>query len=93
MFVVFEHFQCQTMQKTGLTLLCSMDPILYSFVVFVAFQAPAVHVVAVGLESGRIILHNLKFDETVLELKQDWGPVTTLSFRTGKTFIHQFRIK
>ena len=51
----------------------------------VAFQAPAVHVVAVGLESGRIILHNLKFDETILELKQDWGPVTTLSFRTGET--------
>ena len=73
--------------------MCSNDSILYSFVALVAFQAPAVHVVAVGLESGRIILHNLKFDETVLELKQDWGPVTTLSFRTGKTFIHQFRIK
>lgn len=45
-------------------------------------QAPAVDVVAVGLSSGQIILHNLKFDETVMEFTQDWGLVTTISFRT-----------
>lgn len=45
-------------------------------------QAPAVDVVAVGLASGDIILHNLKFDETVLKFKQDWGPVTALTFRS-----------
>lgn len=45
-------------------------------------QAPAVDVVAVGLASGKIILHNLKFDEAVMEFMQDWGFVTNLSFRT-----------
>ena len=45
-------------------------------------QSPVVDVVAVGLESGRIILHNLRFDESVTELQQDWGAVTSLSFRS-----------
>ncbi|XP_054268854.1 WD repeat-containing protein 36 [Macrosteles quadrilineatus] len=45
-------------------------------------QAPAVDVIAVGLLSGKIILHNIKCDETVMEFTQDWGPVTSLSFRT-----------
>ncbi|XP_067002805.2 WD repeat-containing protein 36 [Anabrus simplex] len=45
-------------------------------------QAPAVDVVAIGLANGKIILHNLKYDETVVEFMQDWGLVTTISFRT-----------
>lgn len=45
-------------------------------------QAPALDVVAVGLNSGRIILHNLKYDETIMEFIQDWGMVTSISFRT-----------
>lgn len=45
-------------------------------------QAPALDVIAVGLEDGRIILHNIKFDETVVDFKQDWGRVTGISFRT-----------
>lgn len=45
-------------------------------------QAPAIDIVAVGLENGKIILHNLKYDMTVLELTQDWGPVTSISFRS-----------
>jgi U3 small nucleolar RNA-associated protein 21 len=45
-------------------------------------QAPAVDVVAVGLASGEMFLHNLKFDETVMKFKQDWGPITALTFRT-----------
>lgn len=45
-------------------------------------QAPAIDVVAVGLTSGDIILHNLKYDETVMEFHQDWGLVTSISFRT-----------
>ncbi|KAG7161754.1 WD repeat-containing protein 36-like [Homarus americanus] len=45
-------------------------------------QAPAQDVIAVGLANGRIILHNLKFDETVVDFKQDWGRVTGISFRT-----------
>jgi len=45
-------------------------------------QAPAIDVVAVGLESGDIMVHNMKYDETVVKFSQDWGPVTSLSFRT-----------
>lgn len=50
--------------------------------VVVLEQAPAPDVMAIGLADGRIILHNLKFDETVVEFKQDWGKVTGISFRT-----------
>ncbi|KXJ18320.1 WD repeat-containing protein 36 [Exaiptasia diaphana] len=45
-------------------------------------QAPAIDVVGVGLQSGKIIIHNLKFDETVMFFQQDWGPVTSIAFRT-----------
>ncbi|PSN35551.1 WD repeat-containing protein 36 [Blattella germanica] len=54
----------------------------WSSAITVLEQAPAVDVVAVGLESGRIVLHNLKYDETVMEFMQDWGVVTNLTFRT-----------
>jgi hypothetical protein len=40
-------------------------------------------VVAVGLGSGKIIIHNLKYDETLMSFMQDWGPVTAMTFRTG----------
>ena len=51
-------------------------------------QAPAIDVVAVGLVTGKIILHNLQFDETIFELFQDWGPVTCISFRSdGETIM------
>jgi len=42
-----------------------------------------VDVVAIGLANGQIYLHNLKFDETITKFTQDWGPVTTIAFRTG----------
>lgn len=45
-------------------------------------QAPAINVVAVGLVDGRIVLHNLKVDETIFEVVQDWGLVTSISFRS-----------
>ncbi|KAK2518093.1 Wdr36 [Columba livia] len=45
-------------------------------------QAPAVDVVAIGLVSGHIIVHNIKFDETLMKFQQDWGPITAISFRT-----------
>jgi U3 small nucleolar RNA-associated protein 21 len=53
--------------------------------VTVVVQAPAVDVVGVGLQDGRIFVHNLKFDEVIMKFQQDWGPVTTLSFRTDNT--------
>jgi U3 small nucleolar RNA-associated protein 21 len=39
-------------------------------------------VLAPGLENGDILLHNLKYDETVVKFHQDWGSVTALTFRT-----------
>lgn len=47
-------------------------------------QAPAIDVAAIGLRDGRIILHNLKLDETLFELVQDWGCVISISFRTDE---------
>ena len=46
-------------------------------------QAPAIDVIAVGLSSGRIVLHNMRYDETVVSFLQEWGPVTAVTFRTG----------
>ena len=43
-------------------------------------------VVGVGLADGRILLHNVKYDETVLQLCQEWGPVTAISFRLGMDY-------
>ncbi|KAL7306527.1 hypothetical protein TKK_0001221 [Trichogramma kaykai] len=45
-------------------------------------QSTAVDIAAVGLENGKIIFHNLKLDQTLFELEQDWGCVTSISFRT-----------
>ncbi|KAM9734451.1 LOW QUALITY PROTEIN: WD repeat-containing protein 36, partial [Menidia menidia] len=45
-------------------------------------QSPAVDVVAVGTATGRIIIHNIRLDETLMSFTQDWGPITTLAFRT-----------
>ncbi|RWS24154.1 WD-repeat protein-like protein [Leptotrombidium deliense] len=45
-------------------------------------QSPACNVVAIGLENGNIIIHDLKQDETVMNFKQEWGSVSSLSFRT-----------
>ncbi|KAL4822414.1 hypothetical protein H8958_004934 [Nasalis larvatus] len=47
-------------------------------------QAPAVDVVAIGLMSGQVIIHNIKFNETLMKFRQDWGPITSISFRTGQ---------
>ena len=45
-------------------------------------QAPALHICAIGHESGLIVLHHLKEDQTLIKFHQEWGPVTSLSFRT-----------
>lgn len=50
--------------------------------IVVLTAAPAVDVAAIGLTNGEIILLNLKYDERIMEFKQDWGPVTGISFRT-----------
>ena len=45
-------------------------------------QAPAIDVIAVGLDDGRIFVHNLKTDETLMTFSQEWGSVLAISFRT-----------
>ncbi|KAJ6218098.1 hypothetical protein RDWZM_009255 [Blomia tropicalis] len=45
-------------------------------------QAPALHVVAIGHQSGLIVLHNLKEDQTLMKFYQEWGPVSDIAFRT-----------
>ncbi|XP_058473058.1 WD repeat-containing protein 36 [Solea solea] len=45
-------------------------------------QSPAVDVVGVGTATGRIIIHNIRMDETLMSFTQDWGPITSLAFRT-----------
>jgi len=47
-------------------------------------QATAIDVCGVGLADGRIILHNLKFDEQVMSFIQEWGPIKSLTFRTDQ---------
>uniref|UniRef100_A0A8C6VFV6 WD repeat domain 36 n=1 Tax=Naja naja TaxID=35670 RepID=A0A8C6VFV6_NAJNA len=63
------------------------NKLLYTFPgwgagVTVLEQAPAVDVIAIGLVIGHIIVHNIKFDETLMKFQQDWGPITAVSFRT-----------
>lgn len=45
-------------------------------------QAPAVDVIAVGLNNGKIIIHNIKYDETIVEFTQNCGVVTSIAFRS-----------
>ncbi len=45
-------------------------------------QSPALDVVACGLADGRIVLHNLKTDKTVMVLRHADASVTSLSFRS-----------
>ncbi|XP_037607717.1 WD repeat-containing protein 36 [Sebastes umbrosus] len=45
-------------------------------------QSPAVDVVGVGTATGRIIIHNIRLDETLMSFTQDWGPISSLAFRT-----------
>lgn len=54
----------------------------WSSAVTVLQQSPAVDVVGVGTATGRIIIHNIRMDETLMTFTQDWGPITGLAFRT-----------
>ncbi|KAM6901067.1 WD repeat-containing protein 36 [Lycodopsis pacificus] len=45
-------------------------------------QSPAVDVVGVGTATGRIIIHNIRLDKTLMSFTQDWGPISSLAFRT-----------
>jgi len=45
-------------------------------------QSPAVDVIAIGLSNGKIIVHNLKLDQSITQFHQAEGAVTALTFRT-----------
>ncbi|CAL1530137.1 unnamed protein product [Lymnaea stagnalis] len=45
-------------------------------------QSTAIDVMAIGLEDGQVILHNLALDKTIVKFKQDFGPITRIGFRT-----------
>jgi hypothetical protein len=49
----------------------------------VYLKSPEEKVIAIGLADGRTIIHNILYDQTVMTVKQDWGEVTAISFRTG----------
>ncbi|KAG0564859.1 hypothetical protein M758_8G142100 [Ceratodon purpureus] len=51
--------------------------------------SPALDIVAVGCANGKIYVHNLRYDETVVSFTHTGrGPVTALSFRTdGQPFL------
>lgn len=53
---------------------------LFDSEITVLEQSPAADIVAVGFKNGRIILHNIKFDETLQMYMQD-SPVTSIAFR------------
>ena len=53
-------------------------------------QSPAIDVVGMGLENGTVVIHNLKFDESLMKFHQEWGPVTALSFRTGEASLKKY---
>ncbi|KRX42346.1 Protein sidekick -like protein [Trichinella murrelli] len=44
-------------------------------------QSPVIHVVAIGLANGRILVHNMKTDQTLLTFQHNDGPVSALAFR------------
>lgn len=45
-------------------------------------QSPACDVIGIGLNTGDIVLLNIKFDQPLFSFKQTGGAVTSLSFRT-----------
>lgn len=45
-------------------------------------QTPALHVVAIGYESGLIVLHHLQQDISLMKFNQEFGPVNSIAFRT-----------
>ncbi|KAM7534686.1 hypothetical protein Aperf_G00000117711 [Anoplocephala perfoliata] len=45
-------------------------------------QTPSFDVCAIGLGNGHIVLHNLRYDTSLISVAQEGGAVTTIEFRT-----------
>uniref|UniRef100_A0A6G1S835 WD repeat-containing protein 36 n=1 Tax=Aceria tosichella TaxID=561515 RepID=A0A6G1S835_9ACAR len=51
-------------------------------------QSPIENVVAIGLEDGHVYVQNIKYDETVMKIYQEYGAITSMSFRLdGRPFL------
>lgn len=44
-------------------------------------QSPIEDVVGIGLADGHVHIHNIRFNESVMKIYQEYGPITTMSFR------------
>lgn len=44
-------------------------------------QSPKVNIVGIGLEDGHIYIHDIRYDTTVMKIYQEYGAVTSMSFR------------
>uniref|UniRef100_A0A7M5V3L5 Small-subunit processome Utp21 domain-containing protein n=1 Tax=Clytia hemisphaerica TaxID=252671 RepID=A0A7M5V3L5_9CNID len=50
--------------------------------VVVMEQSPAIDVIGIGLQSGHVILYNIKFEKKLMSFHQDFGNITSIAFRT-----------
>lgn len=65
----------------------SAEQCLYKFdgwnsAVTCLIQSPVKDVVAIGLADGHVFVHNIKYDETLVKIYQEYGLVTSISFRS-----------
>lgn len=44
-------------------------------------QSPVEDVLGIGLADGHVFVHNIKYDEVLVKIYQEYGPVTSMSFR------------
>lgn len=44
-------------------------------------QSPIEDVIGIGLEDGNIYIHNIRYDEVVMKIYQEYGRITSMSFR------------
>lgn len=44
-------------------------------------QSPVEDVLGIGLADGHVYVHNIKYDEVLVKIYQEYGPVTSMSFR------------
>ncbi|VDD81570.1 unnamed protein product [Mesocestoides corti] len=50
-------------------------------------QTPAVDVCAIGLGNGQVVLHNLRYDMSLVSVAQDGGAITSIEFRSDSSGI------
>lgn len=44
-------------------------------------QSPSKDILGIGLKDGHIYIHDIKYDQTVIKIYQEYGAVTSMSFR------------